>query len=105
MNVDKMIKEILDERILNDGITAKGWKKYNDGIVKAVQVIREYQANGAEKSDSNCTIHNASKRVELLEAFLDEYIEAWEDGMAGSSSLLHDAKKLKSGCIINIVSK
>ncbi len=51
-----MIKEILDERILNDGLTAKGWKKYNDGITKAVQVIREYQANDAHLKNSNCNI-------------------------------------------------
>ena len=41
------------------------------------------------------SIGAVSQRSELLEAFLDEYIEAWDDGMAGSSSLLHDAKKLK----------
>ena len=41
------------------------------------------------------TIPDVSPQREMLEDFLDEYIEAWEDGMAGSSSLLHDAKKLK----------
>lgn len=43
MDIEKMIQEILDERILSDGNNATGWKKYNDGITKAVQVIREYQ--------------------------------------------------------------
>jgi len=45
--------------------------------------------------EQQCNIGDVSKRSELLEAFVDEYIEAWNDGMAGSSSLLYDAKKLK----------
>lgn len=73
MNIDKMIKEILDERILNDELTAKGWKKYNDGITKAVQVIREYQANDAQSKDGKLPIPHVANRRELYFAFMKEY--------------------------------
>ena len=53
MDINKMVKEILDERILNDGLNAKGWKKYNDGILKAVQVIKEYQSNNNSQQNGH----------------------------------------------------
>ena len=99
--IDKMNRKIESmrkylEKWYNDTDNDDRPKKNHIAIL--LQDISEIQvvANGADKStDKALHKHIVSKRSELLEAFLDEYIEAWEDGMAGSSSLLHDAKKLK----------
>lgn len=37
---------------------------------------------------------NVSGRSEQLKAFVEEYIEAWESGMAGDHSLYNKAKSL-----------
>lgn len=39
-------------------------------------------------------LHDVSRRSEQLNAFVDEFIEAWEDGNGGDSYLYRKAKSL-----------
>ena len=42
----------------------------------------------------NCSIPNVVGQSEQLKAFVDEFIEAWEDGNGGDSDLYRKAKSL-----------
>ncbi len=42
----------------------------------------------------NCSIPAVVGRSEQLKAFVDEFIESWEDGNAGDSDLYRKAKSL-----------
>jgi hypothetical protein len=63
---NKMITEILDERVFSDGNTVPKWKKYNEGIMKAVQVIKQYQANEVSTSAEALPIAIVVGRSEQL---------------------------------------
>jgi hypothetical protein len=48
----------------------------------------------AESQLKNCFIHDVVGRSEQLKAFVDEFIEAWEDGNGSDSDLYRKAKSL-----------
>jgi hypothetical protein len=61
-----------------------------NGVVETIQQLEK------ENAELKLRLVAVMQRSEQLEAFIDEYIEAWEDGMAGDSGLVYDARKLKA---------
>ena len=64
----------------------------NKGIVAALcaKIAEEH----AQQQVKKCLIADVVGRSEQLKAFVDEFIEAWEDGNGGDSDLYRKAKSL-----------
>ena len=61
-----------------------------NGMVKTIKELEK------ENAELKLRLDSIMKRSEELESFVSAYIQAWEYGMAGDSSLLYDAEKLKA---------
>ena len=84
-------------------ITGKEYLKKNIGETNIPEEYYEneigemmdwYAGDYHQEQVKNLTIANVSNNEVALKAFVEEYVEAWEDGMGGDADLYRKAKSL-----------
>ncbi|MGE4412912.1 MAG: hypothetical protein AB7E45_04350 [Candidatus Caldatribacteriota bacterium] len=71
----------------------KGLYAYDDQIVAIAKWI-ESEFEPKKQKKGGLPIHNVSNNEVALKAFVEEFVEAWEDGMGGDTDLYRKAKSL-----------
>ncbi len=66
------------------------WNDIGEGLEKSILEAIET----AIKEGQELPIHNVSNNEVALKAFVEEFVEAWEDGMGGDAYLYRKAKSL-----------
>jgi len=66
------------------------WNDIGEGLEKSILEAIET----AIKEGQKLPIHNVSNNEVVLKAFVEEFVEAWEDGMGGDADLYRKAKSL-----------
>ncbi len=66
------------------------WNDIGEGLEKSILEAIET----AIKEGQKLPIHNVSNNEVVLKAFVEEFVEAWEDGMGGDTDLYRKAKSL-----------
>ncbi|MCK9476579.1 MAG: hypothetical protein M0R46_11700 [Candidatus Muirbacterium halophilum] len=70
----------------------KGLYAYDDQIAAIAKWVEsEFEP---KKQGKKLPIHNVSNNEVALKAFVEEFVEAWEDGMGGDTDLYRKAKSL-----------
>ena len=65
-------------------------KEEETEVVNTEQALEAYH----QEQVKNLTIANVSNSEVALKAFVEEFVEAWEDGMGGDTDLYKKAKSL-----------
>ena len=76
-------------KILHNHIDVNKYEDYTN-YKKLITAIEEWH----ESEVKNLTIANVSNSEVALKAFVEEFVEAWEDGMGGDTDLYKKAKSL-----------
>jgi subtilase family serine protease len=77
LNIDKMVEEIKSEKVET---ATQYWSGYNKGLLKAVQVIREYQANGDNKEQEQALPLNIVRQQSELYVSFARYVGNYGKG-------------------------
>ena len=87
MKAQKYLEELIDQE--QDYLSG-----YDEGEKPQLHIDRLKDLKEALTEVKNCSIPDVSNNEVALKAFVEEFVEAWEDGMGGDSGLYNTAKRL-----------
>lgn len=85
--VDKIVEEVRNQNKYKERGNPDSYNPYNEGWSDACDIL-------GEKIKQELSLTNVSNNEVVLKAFVEEYVQAFEDGQGSDTALYRQAKSL-----------